>query len=70
MTLKKERTDAVGRAQKAGAKVNLKISIQTLCTKTGMSRQNIYKGHKQHQRQQVNADLIEEFVRAERAVAG
>jgi putative transposase len=48
--------------------VNLKICIQTLCTKTGMSRQNFYKGHKQHQKQQVNADLIEELVRAERAI--
>lgn len=48
--------------------MNLKMSITQLCYKVGMSRQNYYKGHWKHQRQLVNADLIEELVRAERAV--
>lgn len=32
-----------------------------------MSRQNFYKGRKQRQRRQIDADLIEELVKAERA---
>ncbi len=33
-----------------------------------MSRQNYYKGHKQRLSREVDANLIEELVRAERAV--
>lgn len=68
MTLKKERGDAVGRAQKAGAQMNLKITVKNLCEKTGMSRQNYYKGHKKRQIRKVDADLIENMVRSERAI--
>ncbi len=48
--------------------MSLKTSISNLCTKVGMSRQNYYKGHKQRLSRQVDAELIEELVRAERVV--
>lgn len=48
--------------------MNLRISTAVLCEKTGMSRQNFYKGRKQRKRQKVDADLIEKLARAERAV--
>ena len=48
--------------------MNLKISIAKLCEKTGMRRQNYYKGQSKRARREVDADLIEELVRAERAV--
>jgi transposase InsO family protein len=48
--------------------MNLKISTAVLCVKTGMSRQNFYKGRTRRERQEVDADLIEKLVRAERAV--
>lgn len=48
--------------------MNLKISIATLCSKTGMSRQNYYKRQNQRARGEVDSDLIEELVKAERAV--
>jgi len=48
--------------------MNLKISTIRLCAKTGMSRQNFYKGRNRRTRHEVNADLIVELVRAERAL--
>ena len=48
--------------------MKLKISISNLCEKSGMSRQNYYKGQNKRARGEVDADLIEELVRAERAV--
>lgn len=48
--------------------MNLKTSISRLCEKVGMSRQNYYKGHQKRNARQVDADLIEELVKAERAV--
>jgi len=48
--------------------MNLKFSTAQLCAKTGMSRQNYYKGQGRRTRREVDADLIEELVRAERAV--
>jgi putative transposase len=48
--------------------MNLNITTSELCEKTGMSRQNFYKGRKQRQRREVDADLIEELVKAERAI--
>jgi transposase InsO family protein len=48
--------------------MNLKIGMATLCEKTGMSRQNYYKGQSRRTRRAVDADLIAELVRAERAV--
>lgn len=48
--------------------MNLKVSIARLCEKVGMSRQNYYKGHQKRNVWRVGADLIEELVKAERAV--
>ncbi len=48
--------------------MNLKASIAKLCKKTDMSRQNFYKGHQKRVRREVDGDLIEELVRAERMV--
>ncbi len=48
--------------------MNLKASIAKLCKKTYMSRQNFYKGHQKRVRREVDGDLIEELVRAERMV--
>jgi putative transposase len=48
--------------------MNRKIGMATLCEKTGMSRQNYYKGQSRRTRRAVDADLIAELVRAERAV--
>jgi len=48
--------------------MNRRISTAVLCEKTGMSRQNFYKGRKQRDRQAVDAGLIEQMVRAERSV--
>jgi len=48
--------------------MNLKTSIAKLCEKAGMSRQNYYKGRKKRARREVDAGLVEELVRAERAV--
>ena len=48
--------------------MNLKASIARLCEKTGMSRQNFYKGRRRRVRREVDGDLIEELVRAERMV--
>ena len=48
--------------------MNLKTSIAKLCEKVGMSRQNYYKGRKKRARREVDAGLVEELVRAERAV--
>lgn len=51
---KKKRTDAVGRTQEAGAEMNLKRSIATLCEKIGMSRRDFYKGRKSSSRRVVS----------------
>ncbi len=48
--------------------MNLKTSVARLCEKVGMSRQNYYKGHQKKNARQVDASLIEELVKAERAV--
>jgi putative transposase len=48
--------------------MNLKISTAVLCERTGMSRQNFYKGRTQRERQDVESGLIEQLVRAERAL--
>ena len=48
--------------------MNLKTSVARLCEKVGMSRQNYYKGHQKKNARQVDANLIEELVKAERAV--
>ena len=48
--------------------MKLKISITKLSEKSGMSRQNYYKGQGKQARLHVDADLIEELVRAERAM--
>lgn len=48
--------------------MNLRISIANLCKKTGMSRQNYYKGQGRRTRLEVDGDLVEELVRSERAL--
>lgn len=48
--------------------MNLKISTSVLCKKTGMSRQNVYKGRKERIRRKADVGLIEELVKAERAL--
>ena len=48
--------------------MNVKTTLSGLCRKVGMSRQNYYKGHKQRLSREVDAELIEQMVRAERAV--
>lgn len=48
--------------------MTLKMNLTQLCGKVGMSRQNYYKGHLKQKRQQVDAGLIEDLVKAERAV--
>ena len=48
--------------------MNLKASIQSLCGKLSMSRQNYYKGRKARQKAAVDAGLICRLVRRERAV--
>ncbi len=48
--------------------MNLKASIAMLCKKTGMSRQNFYKGRKERVRREVDGELIEELVRTERMI--
>jgi len=48
--------------------MNLKASIAMLCKKTGMSRQNFYKGRKERVSREVDGDLIEELVRTERMI--
>lgn len=48
--------------------MNLKTSINRLCEKVGMSRQNYYKGHRKQTSRLVDSNLIEELVKAERAV--
>lgn len=44
------------------------VNIGALCRKLGMSRQNYYAGRKQRQRRKVDADLVAELVRQERAM--
>ena len=46
----------------------MKFSIGSLCGRVGMSRQNYYQGHRHRQRRMVDADLVEQLVRTERAV--
>jgi len=48
--------------------MKLKVGITKLCRKTGMSRQNFYKGRRERVRRKVDGNLIEELVRAERMV--
>ena len=48
--------------------MNLKISVASLCEKTGMSRQNFYKGRTRRVRREADGGLIEELVKTERAL--
>ena len=48
--------------------MKFKIYIAKLRQKTGISRQNFYKGQQERSRRVVDADLIEELVKAERAL--
>jgi transposase InsO family protein len=44
------------------------ITVGGVCCKLGMSRQNYYKGRRERQQREVDSALIEQLVRAERAV--
>jgi transposase InsO family protein len=46
----------------------MRVSVGTLCARVGMSRQNYYRGHRRRQRQRIDADLVADLVRVERAV--
>ena len=46
----------------------MRFPVGNLCARVGMSRQNYYRGHRQRQRRKVDADLVEQLVRTERAV--
>ena len=46
----------------------MKFGIGALCGRVGMSRQNYYRGHRRRQRRRIDADLVEQLVRRERAV--
>jgi transposase InsO family protein len=45
-----------------------RITVGRMCRKLGMSRQNYYKGRRERQQREVDRGLIEQLVRAERAV--
>ena len=46
----------------------MKFGVGKLCGRVGMSRQNFYKESRQRKRREVDADLVEQLVKAERAV--
>lgn len=46
----------------------MKFPVGSLCARVNMSRQNYYQGRRQRQRRKVDADLVEQLVRTERAV--
>lgn len=46
--------------------MQVKTSLKVLCEKVQMTRQNYYKGHRQHTEQQVDAGLIVQLVKRER----
>jgi len=46
----------------------MKFTIGLLCGRVGMSRQSFYKARRQRKRREVDADLVEHLVKAERAV--
>jgi len=46
----------------------MKFAVGRLCGRVGMSRQSFYKARRQRKRRDVDADLVEQLVRAERAV--
>lgn len=48
--------------------MKLKVPIKTLCERTGMSRQNYYKGYKVRKRKEADAKLIKQMVKRERRV--
>jgi len=48
--------------------MNFNLRIGELCGKLGMSRQNYYKARTLRQRREIDGGLIEQLVRAERAV--
>jgi len=45
----------------------LKVSIDLLCRKVIMSRQNYYKSHQRRRRKEVDDELVEKLVKVERA---
>jgi len=51
-----------------GNEINRPLSISALALKLGMSRQNFYKGRSARGRAEVDAGLVEQLVRGERAL--
>lgn len=45
----------------------MKVSIDLLCSKVSMSRQNYYKAHHRRRRKEIDNELVERLVKAERA---
>lgn len=46
----------------------MKFTVGSLCVRVGMSRQNFYKSCRERRRREVDVDLVEQLVKAERAV--
>ena len=46
----------------------MKLAVESLCGRVGMSRQSFYKARRERKRREVDADLVEQMVRAERAM--
>jgi transposase InsO family protein len=46
----------------------MKGGIAAWCGRVGRSRQNYYQGHRRRQRRRIDADLVEQLVRRERAI--
>ena len=46
----------------------MRISVSVLCEKVGMTRQNYYKERRERQRKEADAGLVEQLVKAERAI--
>ena len=68
MPLKKRRRGACGRAKATGEGTGLNAGIKALADRPGMSRQNFYRKHAAGRREQTDADLVEQLVKAERAL--
>jgi hypothetical protein len=50
--------------------MSVPMTVIQLCQKMGMSRQNYYQSRLERQRREVDSGLIEQLVRAERAISG
>lgn len=46
----------------------MKFTVELLCRRVGMSRQNFYRAQRRRQRRAVDADLVEQLVKSERQI--